>query len=132
MRREPITFFLDRNLGKKAFARALREAGLIVQIHDDHFAVDSPDAEWLRVVGQKRWVVITNDRRMRYRPLEWMTFLNYGIRAFTFTSGSLTARKMVEIFLKARNQIFRLLDEKDKAFIAKMSQSGDVWVWKES
>jgi hypothetical protein len=39
-------FFTDRDLGKQFPAR-LREAGLAVERHADHFAADAPDSAWL-------------------------------------------------------------------------------------
>ena len=41
----------------------LCEARLNVEIHDDHFAPDAKDEEWLTVVGRKEWIVITRDER---------------------------------------------------------------------
>jgi hypothetical protein len=41
----PITFFIDRCLGSKRVVAALREAGLTVEIHEDHFAPDALDVE---------------------------------------------------------------------------------------
>ena len=35
-KQKPV-FFIDRALGKRAVAEALRKAGAIVEIHDDHF-----------------------------------------------------------------------------------------------
>jgi len=37
---EPV-FFLDRSLGKHRVATALRQAGVILHIHDDHFPSDA-------------------------------------------------------------------------------------------
>ena len=60
------TFFTDRDLGKQFPAR-LREAGLVVERHGDHFAADTPDAQWLAEVGRRRWIAITHDERIRYK-----------------------------------------------------------------
>lgn len=46
------TFFTDRDLGKQ-FPQILRDAGLTVERHMDHFAHDAPDAEWLEIVGKR-------------------------------------------------------------------------------
>lgn len=51
-------FFSDRDLGRK-FAEILREAGLNVARHADHFAYDCPDEQWLQGVGERGWVAIT-------------------------------------------------------------------------
>jgi PIN like domain len=53
----PITFFIDRCLGSKKVADALRQAGLTVEIHEDHFAPDALDVDWLTEVGAWQWVV---------------------------------------------------------------------------
>lgn len=70
-------FFCDRNLGK-GFARRLRELGLAVELHDDHFPPDEPDEDLLRTVALQGWVVLTLDKRMRYRQEEKAAILGYG------------------------------------------------------
>ena len=56
---ETAVFFIDRSVGKKTVANALREAGLHVEVHDDHFAqdaldyLDNGDAE---VLGKYLWL----------------------------------------------------------------------------
>ena len=47
-------------------AGILRAADLKVEVHDDHFAQDAPDPEWLAAVGKNNWIVITRDERIRY------------------------------------------------------------------
>ena len=41
-----------------------------MQIHDDHFPQDATDIEWLREIGQRGWIVLTKDTRIRYRSHE--------------------------------------------------------------
>jgi hypothetical protein len=62
-------FFTDRDLGKQ-FPAILAAAGLHVERHADHFAPNCPDEEWLESVGQRKWVVVTHDSRIRYKPNE--------------------------------------------------------------
>ena len=66
---EPSVFFIDRSLGKKIVAQALRDIGETVEIHDDHFAPDAKDEDWLVEVGKRGWIVLTKDDRIRYEPL---------------------------------------------------------------
>jgi hypothetical protein len=70
-------FFCDRNLGKR-FALELRKLGLSVELHDDHFAPNAPDEDLLRFVASRGWVVLTLDKRMRYRQEEKAAILHYG------------------------------------------------------
>src|SRR5437867_7865170 len=42
---DELTFFLDRQLGRYKMAGALRNAGLNVEIHDDHFPQNAQDPQ---------------------------------------------------------------------------------------
>ena len=66
---DETVFFIDRSLGIEPIRTELVKAGLVVEIHDDHFARDAEDRVWLRTAGERRWVVLTKDQRLRYRPL---------------------------------------------------------------
>jgi uncharacterized protein with PIN domain len=88
---EPPTFFLDRSLGKKMVAEALRAAGAKVEVHDDHFAQDAQDEVWLTEVGSKGWVVLTKDQRIRFRVIEREALKAAGVRAFVLTAGDISA-----------------------------------------
>src|SRR5580698_10884612 len=63
-------FFIDRSLGVEPIRTELAKAGLAVEIHDDHFARDEEDHVWLQSAGERAWVVLTKDQKLRYRPLE--------------------------------------------------------------
>ena len=113
-------------MGKRIFAAALRQAGLRVEIHDDHFPPDARDQEWLEVVGARGWVVLTNDRRIRYRRIELTALLSSGVRAFAFTRGNLSGEGMGSIFLNALPRVRRFLRKKKGPFIATVTLGGDV------
>src|SRR5206468_11314223 len=48
---------------RRRFPNPLRDAGLIVQTHDDHFASHALDEPWLSAIGKRGWVAITKDER---------------------------------------------------------------------
>lgn len=123
---ETPTFFLDRTLGKNIFASLLRAADLSVEIHDDHFPPDARDEEWLRKAGEKNWVVVTNDRHIRYRPIELAALKASKVRTFVFTRGNLRADEMARIFLRALPQVQGILRKNRGPFIASVSSNGDV------
>ena len=64
-----FVFFTDRDLGKR-FPDILAAAGLSVQRHSDLFEPDCSDEEWLRAVGERGWIAVSHDRRIRYKPNE--------------------------------------------------------------
>src|SRR5436190_17197322 len=43
------------------------------------------DDDWLEVVGVKRFVVITRDQRIRYRPVEKRRWVEHRVRGFVLT-----------------------------------------------
>jgi hypothetical protein len=55
--------------------------------------------------------VVTVDRRIRYRQLEWLAFKAGMVRAFAFSSGNLRAEEMGGISLKALPKIRQFLEE---------------------
>jgi predicted nuclease of predicted toxin-antitoxin system len=69
-------FFTDRDL-RKQFAEILRSHGVTVERHADHYAPDTPDEEWLETAGRRGWIVLTHDRRMRYKPNERNAVMRY-------------------------------------------------------
>jgi hypothetical protein len=119
-------FLLDRSLGKKVVADALRQAGALIEIHDDHFAPDAKDELWLKEVGQRDWVVLTKDQRIRYRTTECAVLLENGVRAFVLTGKDLTGSEMGAIFSATLPRIRKLAASLKGGFIARITRSGQL------
>ena len=105
---------------------ALRRAGETVEVHDDHFRPDAPDAEWLSVVGQRGWVVLTKDDRIRFRAIEQHAMLRSSVAAFILTAGGVSGPEMAAIFVKALPKIRRFIAKYTPPFIASVTRSGGV------
>jgi hypothetical protein len=123
---EPLILFLDRSLGKHIVAEALRQAGAAVEVHDDHFLQDARDEEWLREVGQRGWIVLTRDDRIRYRLHERTALLQAGVRAFVLVRRSLAGPTMAATFVQALPAIRRFVTRYQPPFIARVTQTGRV------
>ncbi len=119
-------FFIDRSLGRKIVAGALRQAGAEVHVHDDYFRPNARDEEWLRVVGQRGWIVLTKDKRIRYRGTELAALVNAGVRAFVLTGRNLQGSEMGKIFVRALPAINRFAERHPAPFIAKLTPGGAV------
>jgi hypothetical protein len=104
-------------------AAVLRAADL----HVDHFRQDALDPEWLTAVGQKNWIVVTRDERIRYRVAEKQAIRRANVRAFVLAAqGDLRADMLAQNFLKALPKIRRIVEKQMPPFIAKIARSGDV------
>jgi predicted nuclease of predicted toxin-antitoxin system len=108
-------------------AAILREAGLHVEIHDDHFPQNATDAEWLTAAGRNNWIVVTRDERIRYRAAEKQAIRRAKVRAFVLVAhGNLRVEALAEIFLKALPKVHSLTAKERAPFIAKIWRDGKV------
>jgi len=118
-------FFIDRCLGKK-LADPLRKAGATVEIHDDHFSQDINDEDWLRIVGERNWVVLTKDKKIASRPLELLAVAQGNVRLFAFVGGDVSGVVVAQAFVNALENMQRFMRGNQAPFIAKVHQSGKV------
>ena len=119
-------FFIDRSLGVEPIRTELINAGLVAEIHDDHFARDEEDRVWLQEVGERGWVVLTKDQRLRYRPLEIGALRASSARVFVLTAGNLRGGEIAAVFLAALPLICRILRSRPGPFVVRVSRSGRV------
>lgn len=80
-------FFVDENdlaLGK---ALAGRRVDVVFPGHPGlpELPRETLDDDWLAVIGEKGLVVITRDKRIRYRPVEKRRWLEQAVRGFVLT-----------------------------------------------
>jgi hypothetical protein len=125
---EAVTFFIDRSLGTRLLSAALRSAGARVEVHDDHFPQDTPDTEWLSTVGQRGWVVLSKDVRIRRDRLERVALLESKVKAFLLTQQGLTGADMADIFVRAMPEMVRRASRAKRGFICTVSRSGQIAV----
>ncbi len=126
-RPEKITYFVDRSLGNKHVANDLLSAGEIVEVHDEHFAQNAPDEEWLPFVGKKKWVVLTKDIRIRYL-LKWAVE-KAKVRVFILVAKDLRGDQMAKAFSLAIRRIERMARKHHAPFIAKVYRDGKILMW---
>jgi hypothetical protein len=107
---------------------ALSAAGVEFVRHGSLFSPGTLDVDWLPVVGEKRWALLTSDKSIRYNQLEKEKIIQYKIREFVFASGNLSGAMMGEALGKALPKMKRLFAEYGEVFIAYLSQSGTVEV----
>ena len=127
VKKDPLkttVFFIDRSVGKKSIAEPLLGAGLNVELHDDHFAQDAPDEEWLTEVGLRRWCVITRDDRIRYRRIEAQAVRSAKVAMFVIVSKNLTGPQTADVILTALGRIRRFISSHRRPFIAKIYRDG--------
>ncbi len=121
-----IVFFIDRNLGKRIIAEKLREAGLTVEVHDDHFSPDTEDTEWLEVVGNRGWAVLTKDRRFRSRLPELIAMIRAETHIFVLREKKLNGRQQAAAFVTAAPKMIDAIQQEAPPLLATITKSGNL------
>ncbi len=122
----PTTFFLDRGIGRKHVAVAMRAAGATVELHDDHFAHDAEDSHWLVEVGKRGWVVVTKDRHMKCNQIEIAAIISAQVACFNIISAQMTGPDMAVAMASALPGILRLLPKIERPFVANVTKYGGI------
>ena len=124
---EPLTFFLDESLDGASVVAALRDAGALVERLTEHFDRGTPDEVWLARAGQHGWIVLTRDKRIRYRQLERLALQAAKVRAFVFTGGNVTAKDTAAILVRALPRMNNIARADAGPFIYHLGRSGKPW-----
>jgi len=123
-------FFTDRDLGPTV-ADALRRGGLRVEPYHEHFSLDDvPDEEWLRMVGERGWIALTHNKKIRWERAELDELMRCGVRAF-FIIGKGPHVELARAVLDGKNRIECFLRKHRAPFAARIYQQGgavDLWV----
>ena len=114
--------FCDRDLGK-LFPSVLRQAGLAVETHGDHFVDNESDDRWLTEVGRRGWYALTHNERIRYTPNERDAAMQARVGLFILI-GATTSRSLAENFLRTWPSIQRFIENHPVPFIAKVFRPG--------
>lgn len=112
-----VVFFTDRDLGKQ-FPEILQQGGLSVQRHGDHFAPASSDAEWLAAAGDKGWIALTHDKRIRYKPNELKAVFDNDVGLIVIV-GSAPFPALAKAFVQSSSKILEFVSKQKRPFIAK-------------
>jgi hypothetical protein len=107
-------------------ADALRHAGAEVEVHDDHFPPNARDDVWLPPVGERGWIVLTRDKRIRYRSQERAALIQARGRAFVLSGGSLSGPAMAAVLVNALPVMRQFVERYQAPFIAGVTQAGSV------
>jgi predicted nuclease of predicted toxin-antitoxin system len=120
------TLFIDRDAWSHHLDRALRAAGVTFVAHRDHFDDDTPDPDWLTQVGQRGWIVLTRDQRIRNRPNELRAARNARLHVFALTSGNLPAAEAARLVLAAWPAIQRAVADTEPPSFWSITRGGAV------
>lgn len=112
---------------------ALRAAGATVHVmadvYGERIGQGLPDTEWLTDAGDKGWVVLMKDDRIRYRPAELEALTTAGVRAFCLTNANLRGAEMARRFVDQLPKITRIATEQAAPYIYGVYAHGVRALW---
>lgn len=98
----PPEFFVDRSLGRYVVPEAIRASGFVVHslasVYGEQEGQSIEDVQWLQDAGDRDWVVLFKDDRIRRRPAELDALVAARVRAFCLTNANLRAEEQAERF----------------------------------
>jgi PIN like domain len=109
-----LLLFLDRSVGTRRIARALRAADLDVETIADRYGAANthvPDEQWIEDASRDGRLLLSADKRIRYRPRERAAICTHAARCLTFAAGDLTAQQMIDLFLRHLPRVRTIAEE---------------------
>lgn len=119
-------YFTDRNMGKYDFPDHLKENGVRVHVHGDHFADNAPDEEWIPEVADRGWVILAADRDVLHVPIELAAVMLSSARFLNLVGGHARTLDLARNFINTRTRIEVLLAATPAPFIAMVYRPSPV------
>lgn len=117
-----MTYFFDRTFGR-SLPLAFGLLGLDVELHDAHFAQNTPDDIWLPEVAVNGWVVMTEDRLER-NELATRAILDYGAACWIVRTSGLPRRRKAEFLLRHWDKIEETARQESAPYVVRLDSRG--------
>jgi hypothetical protein len=115
---------IDRSV-PRSVARALQQVRDDVAWLDDVLPPATPDRDWLRHAGERGWLVVTRDKKIRTRPGERRSIEEAGVGAFVFEQKRDPSRwDYLKLLVTSLDEMERLFTETPKPFIFAITAAG--------
>ena len=93
-----MRFFFDNNISQH-LTDGIKAFGEDVIHLKEIFPQDTSDAEWLKYIGERQFVLITRDERVRRNPAELSALRIYKVGAFFLGGKNLNKCKLIQQFV---------------------------------
>ena len=102
---------------------------VMADVYGERIGQGLADEEWLRDAGERGWVVLMKDAKIRYRPAELQVVIDHDLRAFCLTNANLRGVAMAERFVANLARMVRLAREKPGPYIYGVYADGVRSLW---
>ena len=118
--------FIDRSV-PKGVATALKEVRDDVRWFEDEFEHDTKETVWLPEVGQRGWIVISRDKKIRTRPAERRALLEARVGCFILTQKQILTRwDYLKLLVATLDEMQRVFANAQRPFIYTVGRTGQL------
>ena len=119
--------FFDRSVGKR-IPKVLQFVRIPIGItyHDQHFAQDALDDDWLPTVGERRWAVIGQDHSYHKRAAEKLAIVQYDLGVFYLWGANAKTWEQLRCIMNAYDGILDVLDNVAPPFLYRINRFGKL------
>jgi hypothetical protein len=109
-------------------AAMLRDSGHIAHVigTSNTWPTGTLDVEWIPLVGDRKWVLITKDKSIRKNEIELRLLAGTAVRTFVFTGANLNGDNQARVLKEALPAMLRLLRRRAARFIARVTAESNV------
>lgn len=124
-----LTIFVDRNSGGRNSKSLIVEAGINIVLHDEYFPnPKTQDHEWLSVVAQKGWIVVTCDYKTKTIPLFLYNLKKFNAQVFYLSElNGRTAAEKAQCIIKNYEKMLKICNEHPAPFICRIDFEGKIY-----
>jgi hypothetical protein len=116
--------FIDRSI-PRSVADALGSVRDDVRWLEPEFPHNAPETEWLPLIGQRGWLAIVRDKKIRSRPAERQAIADNGVGCFMLTQKQpLTRWDYLKLIVPTLDEMERLFATTPRPFIFGVGRTG--------
>jgi len=118
-----MRLFFDENLGIQ-LSNGLREFGEDTCHLLDCFSAGTFDEVWLQTIGERGWLLLTCDKRIRRRPLEKEALKKYKVGAFFLLGKKMNRWDYIKQVVRAWDKIKDIAEREKPPFVYQVNRHG--------
>jgi len=125
----PLTFYFDRTFGRRlpGALHSMKPPMRIKWHEEQQFPQRMPDDQWLEIVGQRRWVVLSQDRKFHTVDAEAAAIKQHNVRCFYLPCASEDRWVSLCHFIRRHERIMALARSETAPFIFELKANGQFY-----
>lgn len=102
----------------------MRDAGANVEHAGGAYPFGTTDEVWLSACGERNWIALTRDQRIRRRVLERLAIQRSGAAVFALTAGEATAAETADVVIRLLVKFANMAVSEPKPFLYTFGLAG--------